>query len=113
MTERTPKLIGIATVVNTTSKTVATVKRPILTSLCPTFRKTPVVTASARNTRALSVSVARNSGVLAGQRLPCQFRNSIQVVRKGNGRAVRDARSQSCRTTRRTTLAIIHKEKGR
>ena len=46
------------------------------------------------------------------QRPPCQFRNRTQEVRKGKGRAVREARSQSRCMTLRATPKIIHMEKG-
>ena len=109
---RTLELKGTATTVYTTSTAVDRVRRAICNRRCPTFKKTAVVIAKARNTKALSPSLSRNFEVFDAERPPCQFRNSIHEVRRGKGSAVREAISQSFRTTRMVTLTVIHIEKG-
>ena len=94
-----PKLKGMAAMVTMMSTPVAAVSSPIFRKRFPTFMKTAVVIAKARNTNARSPSVSWNFGGWSAKMPPCQLRKSIQNVRNGKGRAVRDAKSQSCFTT--------------
>ena len=106
------KLAGSDTAVAVIKMAVETVKSPILTHLEPVFRKTAVVIAMARKMNALALSLSCIPRMWVPQRPPCQLRNKTQEVKKGNGRAVKDASSQSCRTTLDNTEARIHREKG-
>ena len=85
---------------------------PMRSKRGPTFKKTAVVTAMATKMNALAVSESCIRSACSLQSPPCQFKNSIHEVRKGNGKAVREASSQSRFTIFKMTLAMIHMENG-
>ena len=91
---------------------VTTVRSPIRNRRGPNFKNTAVVTAMAKKINALAVSESCIRSAWLLQRPPCQFKNSIQDVKNGNGRAVREASSQSRLTILNNTLAMTHMENG-
>ena len=106
------RLTGKEAAVIITRIEVLTVSSPMRSKRGPTFKNTAVVTAMATKINALAVSESCIRSACSLQSPPCQFKNNTHDVKNGNGRAVREASSQSLLTILKITLAMIHMEKG-